>query len=103
MLRRIAQERVPTIEEPERVPTIGAQERVPPTSAACGGRGRRAGGSLVRSYNGDNSKADGDTPNKQRLRDSEGARMRRTEGGPLNQRSKKTIQKPPAAEGDTVA
>ena len=72
-------------------------------NAACGARGRRAGGRLVRSYNGDSSKADGDTPNKQRLRDSEGARMRRTGGGPLNQRSRKTIQKPPAAEGGTVA
>jgi len=119
VLRRIAQERVATIEGAgsrrsaslplksrsarERVPTIGAQERVPPTSAACGGRGRRAGGSLVRSYNGDNSKADGDTPNKQRLRDSEGAQMRQMGGGPLNQRSKRRIQKPPGAEGGTVA
>jgi len=94
VLRRVAQ---------ERVPTIGAQERVPPTSAACGGRGRRGGGSLIRSYNGDNSRADGDTPNKQRLRDSEGAQMRQMGGGPLNQRSKRRIQKPPGAEGGTVA
>ena len=71
-------------------------------SAACGARGRRAGGRLVRSYSGDSSKADGDTPNKQPLRDSEGARMRRKGGEPLNQRSKQTIQEP-AAEGDTVA
>lgn len=69
--------------------------------AACGAK--RAAGRPVRSYNGDSSKADGDTPNKQRLRDTEGAWMRRKGGRPLNQRSKRTIQKPSAAEGDTVA